>query len=451
MDKLLTIGCALFGLALIFFSFPDGALSVLVVLILSIPAVFLIRYYSEEKTFLTRVFLIALLARLGLGVIIHLLNLRGMFGPDALAYDAVGRSLAESWQGLPISDAEILSGVQSMSNPGWGMYHLVGFIYFVCGQSILAAQSFCAVFGALTAPMIYFCAEKIFRNQRVAKISALSIALFPSFIIWSAQLLKDGLIIFLLVLTITLVLEIQKKFSYGAILLLILSLFGIISLRFYIFYMVAIAVAGSFIIGINTSLQSIVRNAIAIIVIGLALTYLGVIRNAGSDVEEYGNLQRVQLSRQNLAESAASGFGENIDVSTPAGAIAAIPTGLAYLMFAPFPWEVEKLNQALVLPEVLVWWALFPLLLSGLWFTVRYRLRSSLAILIFVLMLTLAYSIFQGNVGAAYRQRTQIQVFLFMFIAAGWTLIQERRENQAALRLAKRHEQMKRIKQEKIL
>ena len=136
----------------------------------------------------------------------------------------------------------------------------------------------------------------------------------------------------------------------------------------------------------------------AIIAIGLALTYLGVIRNAGSDVEEYGNLQRMQLSRQNLAESAASGFGENIDVSTPARAIAAIPVGLAYLMFAPFPWEVEKLNQALVLPEVLVWWALFPLLLSGLWFTVRYRLRSSLAILIFALMLTLAYSIFQGNV-----------------------------------------------------
>ena len=54
------------------------------------------------------------------------------------------------------------------------------------------------------------------------------------------------------------VLEVQKKFSYGAILLLILSLFGIISLRFYIFYMVAIAVAGSFIIGINTSVQSIV-------------------------------------------------------------------------------------------------------------------------------------------------------------------------------------------------
>ncbi len=45
------------------------------------------------------------------------------------------------------------------------------------------------------------------------------------------------------------------------------------------------------------------------------------------------------------------------------------------------------------------------------------------------MMLTLAYSVFQGNVGMAYRQRTQIQVFLFMFVAVGITIIIEKREN----------------------
>ena len=44
-------------------------------------------------------------------------------------------------------------------------------------------------------------------------------------------------------------------------------------------------------------------------------------------------------------------------------------------------------------------------------------------------MLTLAYSIFQGNVGTAYRQRTQIQVFMFMFIGVGYVLIKENNEN----------------------
>lgn len=451
MDKLLIILCSLLGLSMIFLSFPEGAVSVLLVLFLTIPAIFLIHYYSEEKIFLTRVFLIALLARLGLGMIIHLFDLREVFGPDANTYDSIGRSLAESWQGLAVSNEDAVITKQIMGGTGWGMNYLVGFIYFICGQSILVAQSFCAVFGALTAPMIYFCAEKTFHNQRVAKISALSIALFPSFIIWSSQLLKDGLIIFLLVFTMTMVLQLQKKFSYPGIFFLILSLFGIISLRFYIFYMVAIAVAGSFIVGLSTSLQSIVRNVIVITIIGLALTYLGVLRNASSDIDEYGNLERVQRSRQNLSEAANSGFGKDIDVSTPAGALAAIPIGFSYLMLAPFPWQVNKLNQLLVLPEVLFWWALIPFLLSGLWFTVRYRLRSSLAVLIFTFTLTLAYSIFQGNVGTAYRQRTQIQVFLFMFIAVGWTLIQERRENQRNLRLAKKHKQMEKIRQREVL
>jgi hypothetical protein len=51
-------------------------------------------------------------------------------------------------------------------------------------------------------------------------------------------------------------------------------------------------------------------------------------------------------------------------------------------------------------------------------------------------MLTLAYSIFQGNVGTAYRQRSQILVFYFIFVAVGAVLFKERREERA-LQLAR--------------
>ncbi len=76
--------------------------------------------------------------------------------------------------------------------------------------------------------------------------------------------MKDGLIIFLLVLAMTMVLQLQERFNYAALLLLIFSMFGIFSLRFYIFYMVAIAVAGSFIIGLTSSVQSVVRRTLCI-------------------------------------------------------------------------------------------------------------------------------------------------------------------------------------------
>jgi hypothetical protein len=226
----------------------------------------------------------------------------------------------------------------------------------------------------------------------------------------------------------TMVIQLQKKFNYLAIIVLLFSLFGILSLRFYIFYMVAFAVAGSFIIGLNSSVRSMVRNTLIIVFLGVGLTYLGVIRTAETDFEQYGSLERVQISRADLA-SYNSGFGQDIDVSTTQGAILAVPVGFSYLMFAPFPWEVTNFRQAATLPEILLWWAMIPFLISGLWYTLKNRLRNATPILIFSLMLTLAYSIFQGNVGTAYRQRTQIQVFLFIFIAVGWTMLKEKREN----------------------
>ncbi|MDT5159222.1 MAG: hypothetical protein QOH51_3579, partial [Acidobacteriota bacterium] len=56
----------------------------------------------------------------------------------------------------------------------------------------------------------------------------------------------------------------------------------------------------------------------------------------------------------------------------------------------------------------------------------------------FTTMLTLAYSIFQGNVGTAYRQRSQILVFYFIFVAVGAVLMKERREDRQRRTLAEK-------------
>ena len=68
------------------------------------------------------------------------------------------------------------------------------------------------------------------------------------------------------------------------------------------------------------------------------------------------------------------------------------------------------------------------MLILGLWFSIKYRLRMIAPILIFTTMLSLAYSVFQGNVGTAYRQRAQLLVFYFIFAAVGYVLVLEKRE-----------------------
>jgi hypothetical protein len=419
--------------------FPDEVSALLVVIVSAGIALALFRRFVDEgnRDFITTLFLGALAARLAFGLMIHVYDLRSFFGGDSATYDFFGGIIYDHWLGLVDASDSTYVITTNTARAGWGMYYFVAGVYFVTGRSLLAAQSLCAVVGAATAPMVYFCAKKVFLNTSVARTAAIAVAFFPSFIIWSAQLLKDGLIIFLLVLAITMVLQLHEKVDYPAIMVLILSMFGIISLRFYIFYMVAIAVAGSFVLGVSDKHGSLFRRAALLIVIGLGLTYLGVIRNASVDFERYGDLEKVQISRADLARSAQSGFGAEADVSTAEGAISTIPIGFAYLMLAPFPWQISNVRQAIPLPEVLLWWAMIPFMISGIVYAVKHRLRTTFPILFFSFVLTLAYSIFQGNVGTAYRQRTQIQVFLFIFIAVGWELWREKRNDRKMERMLK--------------
>jgi hypothetical protein len=230
-------------------------------------------------------------------------------------------------------------------------------------------------------------------------------------------------------------LKLGEKLNLKHATVLVLALYGLFTLRFYVFYMVVAAVVGAFLIGMREQTTSnMARQVVIVVAMGLALTYLGVLSRAGAQFEAYGDLQAVQVARSDLAVSANSGFAQDVDVSTTAGALSAIPIGLIYLLFAPFPWQLANLRQSITLPEMLVWWGSFPMLVLGGWFTVKYRLRQALPILIFTSMLTLAYSIFQGNVGTAYRQRAQLLVFYFIFVAVGVVLIRERRENQRELR-----------------
>ena len=129
------------------------------------------------------------------------------------------------------------------------------------------------------------------------------------------------------------------------------------------------------------------------------------------------DLQLLNSSRVDLAR-AGSGFAATADVSTVGGILTVLPLGLAHILFAPFPWTIVNLRQALALPDVLMWYALVPALIRGIFYAHR-RLRETMPILVFTTALTLAYSAFLGNAGTAYRQRTQVMMFYFLFVADG--------------------------------
>jgi hypothetical protein len=384
---------------------PGASALVLCVPVAAGAGYFISRQGGAEKKFLLRLFMGALLVRVAVGTAIFYFHWQDFFGGDAYTYDVLGSMQLEAWR----SGSAALVGRLSEYALGWGMAYLVAAVYYLVGPNMLAVQYVNAVAGAATAPLIYLCAHRIFGNVGVARSSALFVAFYPSLVLWSSQGLKDGPIVFLLALSMLATLRLDEKFSlkWGAVLLG--AMFAIFSMRFYLFYMLAAAIGGAFLVGMKSvASHGMARQFTMVVALGMGLMYLGVLHSAGAALQQYGSLENVQRSRADLASSAATGFSQESDVSTAGGALSTIPVGLVYLLFAPFPWQ---------------------LLVTGLWFTLRHRMRQSLPILIFMVMLTLAYSVFQGNVGTAYRQRSQLLVFYFIFVAVGYVLMKERRED----------------------
>ena len=408
----------------------DSSQAVLVCCAIASPVALIAARAHPHDEFLPRLFLAALFVRMLVGAAIFIFNGQSFFGGDAFTYDNFGYLLVRGWQG----DAYAQLVAQSYANKagtGWGMIYLVAAVYELIGRNMLATQLINAVLGAATAPLIFSSAWVVFENIRVARLAAFGVAFMPSLVLWSAQGLKDGPIMFFLALTILATLRLGQRFSVKYLAVLLCSLVCILAFRFYVFYMLVAAIVGTLFIGTQAvTARNLVRQFVLLLILGVVMTLCGAILGARAHFETYGSLQQVQVSRLDAASTANSGYAKETDVSTAAGAVAAVPLGLINLLLAPFPWQLGSPRQAITMPEMLLWWSSCPMLVLGFWFSIKYRFRQTLPILIFTIMLTLAYSVFQGNVGNAYRQRAQLLIFYFIFASVGYVVLWERNHRQ---------------------
>src|SRR5215210_6987274 len=100
LNRFLVLACGLivaFGIFAV--PFPDGLVALMLVVIASAGGLALLRRYTEEKDFVTMVFLVGLALRLGVGIIIQVFDARDTFGPDAVSYDRVAAALVDVWLG----------------------------------------------------------------------------------------------------------------------------------------------------------------------------------------------------------------------------------------------------------------------------------------------------------------------------------------------------------------
>ncbi len=238
-------------------------------------------------------------------------------------------------------------------------------IYYVFGRNQLLVQLLNGLMGGLTVLVIYSIAARLF-DRAVARWAAVFMAFFPQMVFWSTGMYKDPAILLCIAVAMFAVLRLRDNLSSRRWCMFVVAEVVLITLRFYIAYFVIFAALATFVFGQR---RGAVRMAVTYGVLGLllfgALT-VAVKRETLEQQTTYVTLERLQVTREDQAMWGRSGFGQEYDVSTPAGALATLPVGLVYLLFAPFPWPISGLRQALVVPETLVWYALMPAFVRGL-------------------------------------------------------------------------------------
>jgi len=108
-----------------------------------------------------------------------------------------------------------------------------------------------------------------------------------------------------------------------------------------------------------------------------------------------------------------------VDISTPTGALAFLPIGLFYFVFAPFPWMLGSIRQIVAMPEMLYWYTLMPAMVRGGRILLRKRGRESLFLLLLLISLSVGYAIGQGNIGTMFRHRAQVLPIFLILAAVG--------------------------------
>jgi hypothetical protein len=396
----------------------DGAAAVLLFGILN--TIFIARIGASqprsEGAFLARVYTATLLCRVLLAILLNMFVADSPFAAgfwgDSETYDAGGHALARHWRG----DAAGTSLTQMLS--GYGFVYIVGALYYVFGRNQLLVQLLNCTVGALTVLVVYAIAARLF-GRPVARWAAVFMAFFPQMVFWSAGLYKDPTILLCIALCMYAVLRLKDAFSPAFVLLFVGAGMALLTLRFYIFYFVVAAAVGTFIFGGRGGLPGrLLSGGVLIGALAGGFT-LGARQETLETQAAFMTLNQMQVTRMDQAMWGKSAYGMGYDVTTPTGALQALPVGLVYLLFAPFPWAIGSVRQLLLLPETLIWYALMPAFARGLMHSIRHRLRDVLPILVFTVTLTLAYALMQGNVGTAYRQRTQVTMFFFVFMGVG--------------------------------
>jgi 4-amino-4-deoxy-L-arabinose transferase-like glycosyltransferase len=368
-------------------------------------------------------FLVAFGMRFAFSIWVYQFGLVNILHDEDSSGWALGIPLQRLWSQQRLSLLDLpytLLGAFQGEHYGY-RYMLGALFYAIHSPTRMVAAVLNCFFGALTVVFAYRIARTLFSDWVATRVGWWT-CLLPSLIVWSAQTVKEPVVMFLETLALYGCVNLKRSgFSARHVALCAVTIVLVIPFRFYVAYVAAGAIIFSLLLPHLTRRKMSIGSALVLVIIFIPLLLVsGVLIRHEAKFDRF-DAKFISTFRHGLGVGAGSGVETNYDLRTNQGLAMATLTGGAYLLLAPFPWELGgSLRKMLTTPELFVWWWLVVVaLIPGLWYTIRKRFSDVQPLLFFVVGLGVLYSVTFGNVGLAYRQRAQLLPWLIIIAMVG--------------------------------
>lgn len=421
---------------------PISILSPILILLFGIVLGLLIisTFAPDDFNFLLNFFLIGLVARVLLSLLFYFLSfvIPGHISPGFIFSDDGWCYSEQGWEIYKFAERGVrITRENYLINPNFHVMsgnltvydYFASFIYSITGYSPVSLFFINCVAGSIAAIFIYLIARELF-SKSVARISSIFAFLWPSFVLWSTQNLKEPVIAMFFCILLWTIFYMHRHPSPGFLLLSIVSIAVLFKVAYP--YLVILFAVICFTV-LFLFLEHLFKNRfVTILVLYILFIAVGpffknqvlpqISKRSAYDIVNYKSVFEFLGYHRSVRAAGRLQFLKNADISSAGKALGFVPLGLLYAIFAPFPWQLGSILQILAAPETVIFYLLIPFTLKGIIFSYKRRINQSLLLLSIISATLIFLALVESNSGTLFRHRFVAFNLLFIFTAVGLSL-----------------------------
>lgn len=345
-------------------------------------------------------------------------------GGDAFLYEEFAQYIVDYWRhyGFSYITLDKIPAVGRTSLPP-NLFALI--VWANGGPSTIGCTALTALVACLTLLNFYKLAVEMGADPKIAQRVTLVLFFSPSFLMYTSDMYKDGLVWFFTLGAVGSAFRLSRKFSVLHLVIGVVSIFAVWFVRFYlVFVCIAPLVVGLLGIGGRSVLRPLFFSIVAAAVLGGIASYSNVIEDATKTAND-----TLEIAHSTRWWNSRGGSGVVFDDGGKASRM--LYMKVLYTLLSPFPWTTGSIGLHIGKIDTGIWYYfMYRAIISArrLW---RENKGLLVAFLSFLVPLTLAYATGMSNMGLILRQRMPIILIGALLATLSWPRAVETHDQEA--------------------